>query len=263
MEWLKFLLRVASYALPAPYRRRWLEETLAVLYDVYGWRRWWYAVDTALKAPLLAREYQRASAVAPRRLTDLAGATLVATPCLIVGGIFFGGMVGLDLLRVHVIVLMLLAPLPAVAVRSFAIATRRGGGVRYAGAAALTVMVAVGPIGTFRAAVEEKGDWTVLGAALLGGWLVWVNAVIVRRRTGAADQAVLGVIAGAAITLLAAGSVVTDGMLWGFVIFGIVTTIPVLATWCVMAGLRLLFGRNDLMLGSDAGGADRGVEVGG
>ncbi len=56
MGWLKVLLRVASLALPASYRGRWLEETLAVLYDVHGWRRWRYAVDTALKAPLLARE---------------------------------------------------------------------------------------------------------------------------------------------------------------------------------------------------------------
>ncbi|GAA0913966.1 hypothetical protein [Virgisporangium aurantiacum] len=175
---------------------------------------------------------------------------------------YLGAMVGLDS-RVTLIVLMLLAPLPTVAVRSFLIATRRGGGVRYAGAAALTAMVAVGPIGTLRAAVEEKGDWTVLGAALLGGWLIWVNVAILRRRTGAADQAVLGVVAGGAIVLLAAAALVTEGMLWGFVIIGIMTTIPVLGMWCLMAGFRMLFGRPDLMLGSDAGGTDRGVEVGG
>lgn len=263
MEWLKLLLRVAGLALPAPYRRRWFEETLAVLYDVHGSRRWRYAVDTALKAPLLAREYQRAPLLPPRWLTAFAGATLVATPILVVGGVYFGGMVGLDLARVDVIMLMLLAPLPAVAVRSFLIATRRGGGVRYAGAAALTAVVAVGPIGTFRAAVEEKGDWTVLGAALLGGWLIWVNVAILRRRTGAADQAVLGVIAGVAIVLLAGAAAVTEGMLWGFVLFGILMTIPVLALWCLMAGLRMLVGRPDLIVDSDAGGTDRGVEVGG
>ncbi|GAA0913970.1 hypothetical protein [Virgisporangium aurantiacum] len=85
MEWLKLLLRVAGLALPAPYRQRWLEETLAVLHDVHGWRRWWYAVDTALKAPLLAREYQRGPLLPPRWLTAFAGAVLVATPCLTVG----------------------------------------------------------------------------------------------------------------------------------------------------------------------------------
>ena len=235
----------------------------AVLYDVHGWRRWRYAVDTALKAPLLAREYQRAPMLPPRWITAFAGATLVATPILVVGGVYFGGLVGANLVRTHVIVLMLLAPLPVVAVRSFLIATRRGGGVRYVGAAALTAMVVVGPIGTFRAALEEKGDWTVLGAAILGGWLIWVNIAILRRRTGAADQAVLGVIAGVAIALLAVAAVVTEGMLWGFVLFGIMATIPVLATWCVMAGLRMLVGRTDLVVGSDAGGTDRGVEVGG
>jgi hypothetical protein len=263
VNWLIFMLRVASLALPASYRRRWLEETSAVLYDVHGWRRWRYAVDTALKAPLLAREYRRGPLLPPRRLTAFAGAALVATPVLVVGSVYFGGMVGLELARVEVVLLMLLAPVPTVAVRSFHIATRRGGGVRYAGAAALTAAVVIGPIGTFNAALTQKGNWTVVGAAVLGAWLVWINVGILRRRTGAADQATLGVIAGGSILLLSATSLVTLGMLWGFAILGIAAAAATLGLWCVMAGLRMLVGRADLMLGSDPGGGDRGVEVGG
>jgi hypothetical protein len=224
---------------------------------VHGWRRWRYTVDTALKAPLLAREYQRAPLLPPRWLTGSAGAALVVTPFLVVGSVYLGAT------RVEVILLMLLAPVPTVAARSFLLATRRGGGVRFAGAAALTAAVVVGPIGTINAVFTDRGDWTAVGASLLGTWLVWVNVGILRRRAGAADQAVLGVTAGVSIALLSAVSLVTEGMMWGFVLFGIVATVPLLALWCLMAGARMLVGRTDLVVDSDAGRPDRGVEVGG
>jgi hypothetical protein len=262
MEWLKLLLRVAGLALPAPYRRRWLEETLAVLYDVHGWRRWRYAVDTALKAPLLAREYQRAPLLPPRWLTALAGAALVVAPVIAFCGLYFGDVAGVPPLAGAM--LMALGVLPTVAGRSFHLAARRGGGVRFIGAALLSSAVVLGPVVTVRAALVQRADVTVVGMSFLGAWLVWVNLAILRRRAGASDQAVLGVMSGVPLLVLPVVALFgLDGWKGMFVFFSMPLTLPMLGTWCLLAGFRMLAGRPDLMPASDAGGADRGVEIGG
>lgn len=247
MNWLILLLQVGSFALPRPYRARWLEEALAVLYEVHGWRRWWYGVDTALKAPLLAREYQRGPVLPPRWLTMFAGATLAVWPAFTLGVLILGQPD--DGRLVASILLLPLGLLPVVAGRSFHVAARRGGGaVRYAAAAVLTAAIMFGPFATIRAALAERGDVTVLGMTLLGGWLVWVNLTILRRRIGAADQATLGLISGVPIAVLPIAAVQGGSLASSLVFFGMGMTVPVLGTWCLLAGLRMLAGRPDLML---------------
>ncbi|MFF0373995.1 hypothetical protein [Actinoplanes missouriensis] len=96
MAVLRFLLAVAALTLPASRRARWREETLAVLAEVHGVRRWWFALDTAVKAPLLARQLRTPALPPGRWLSALTGVALLGASVLMVAAILLPSVIGED-----------------------------------------------------------------------------------------------------------------------------------------------------------------------
>lgn len=155
MRMLSILLKIASATLPREHRQRWREEALAVLLAVRGLRRWRYAFDTVLKAPLLTWQHRRAAHPDAPALwvAVLAGLGLLCVPVLALGSVTVGPFLGPD----GVVLVFLLSPvglLPTIAARSFRTAARGGGGLpRHTFAALVTLAAAAGPVAAGAAAV--------------------------------------------------------------------------------------------------------------
>jgi hypothetical protein len=267
MRTLSTLLRIASVALPREHRQRWREEALAVLLAVRGVRRWRYGLDTALKAPLLAWQHQRAShpdAPAPW-VAVLAGIGLLCVPVLAVGAVMAGSSLGPD----AVVLCVLLSPvglLPTIAVRSLRTVARAGAGPRrYAFATSVTLAAAAGPVVAGTAAVVTGSTFAALaGASTPGVWLACASVSALRRRTGPVNQALLGALVGTvlAVTPIAlqvgvqvgaqVGAQGSTSPNWvtvgGTLLLGMVL-LPTLLSWTVLAGLRTLVGRHDVIAG--------------
>lgn len=252
---LEILLRVASRALPAVHRARWQEEALAVLLETRGRRRWRYAWDTVVKAPVLAWHLRQADAgrSSPDWGAALAGAGLLAIPVLVLGALALPPLAGEDAAEF----LFLIAPaglLPLVALRSWRSALRRGGGLpRVAGAVVVTIFAGTGPVAAGALSVATGLSWLALPGSLVPGlWLAAVSGLALIRPVGPAALAVTGIVAGAAVTgvllglqLMILGVSHPVTLLLGMT--AMLTLIPSFTLWAAWSGARLLLGHTDLL----------------
>lgn len=242
MRLIALVLRIASLVLPSPYRVRWREEALAVLAEVHGWRRWRYALDTAVKVPLVARECRVDLAAPPRWQLDVAGFALLAAPALVFAGMMllrdeYGGTDRLAYL------LPAFGVVPAVAIRSAHLAAGTAG---YCRAVALTVLAVTAP--TAALFLDDFMLAYAVAMAVPNAWLVTVGLTALARRIGPADQATLGVITGLIYPFGLLGLLSSRLIIFGFFLLVILFNIGLVTIWSVLAGLRLVVGRPDLVL---------------
>jgi hypothetical protein len=259
MRMLSILLRIASATLPREHRQRWREEALAVLLAVSGLRRWRYAFDTVLKAPLLTWQHRRAAHPDAPALwvAVLAGLGLLCVPVLALGSVTVGPFLGPD----GVVLVFLLSPvglLPTIAARSFRTAARGGGGLpRHTFAALVTLAAAAGPVAAGAAAVVTGSPHAGLaGASAPGIWLAYASVSALRRRTVPGHQALLGTLAGTALIVvpiaLHVGAQGSTRLTWvtpGGMLLLAAVLLPTLLGWAVQEGLRTLVGRHDVIAG--------------
>ena len=254
MRVLQFVLTLAAFALPSARRARWREESLAVLAEVHGWRRWWFAADTVVKVPLLAVQL-RETVPAPRRwLSVLVGCALIGSSALAVASVTLASVIGEDFAEF----LFLLAPcglLGVVLVRSVRTARSFGGGpLPYLLALLITVFAGTGPVASGALSVATGvSAFALLGAALPGLWLILVNVSALRQGVSPPWLAVVGMVAGAALagTLFAvqlmshvpAAQPVASAMSGLF----LVHLVPTWALWSTWTGLRLIGARQRMV----------------
>jgi hypothetical protein len=272
---------MASIVLPRRHRARWREEASAVLMGVSGVRRWWYTVDTVLKVPILARQHRRgparqADSLPGRGVSAVVGAALLASALAVAADLFAlyllrePGPIGADVyfdvsdaLPVitmsdpfgHLLVMGGLFAL--VATRSFLSARRPGGGLQYAhsGALVITVFAGAGPVVAWLLSITFNLPVVALvGYVLPGVWLATVCVMALRRRTGPWPLAVVGTVAG----LTQIGSLGAPPLVQAM--FGhqplallvghgsLVGTALTYLIWSAWAGVRLLLGRQDLLM---------------
>lgn len=260
------LLAVASHVLPRRHRARWREEAAAVLVEVSGARRFRYTVDTVLKVPLLAWRHRRNEevvSVPARVMSAVVGAALLASAIVVVAPILSGM---LRLPRGALVLgvgdpigyLLLFGGLSAlVAARSFRSARRYGGGLRYAdsGAVLITVFVGIGPV--IASPLSTGLDLPVVALAghlLPGAWLATISALALRRRMGPWPLAFVGTVAGLALIGVLGVVPLTQpqgGQEQLELLVGrlsLLVAAPTYLVWSCWAGLRLLLGRQDLLL---------------
>jgi hypothetical protein len=255
---LRVLMRIASLTLPKAHRARWREEALAVLLDVHGARRRRYALDSIIKAPLLAAQLRRAAPLQPpaRWAAGVAGAALLSMPILIVGALALSPIIGEDAAEFF----FLIAPagmLPAVAIRSRRSAARGGGGwPEHVVALLVTLFAGTGPIaaGALSAATGTP-TIALVGSVLPGAWLIAVcGALLVRGRSPVA-LAVLGSVAGAALIGVLLGLQLSmlapslQPLTMLLSVLSLATLTPTYIAWSLWAGARLLRGRTELLAG--------------
>lgn len=200
MAVLRIVLAVAALTLPASRRDRWREETLAVLAEVQGVRRWWFALDTAVKAPMLARQLRVPVPPPGRWLSVLTGAALIGASVVMAVAVLFPSAIGEDAAEF----LFLCAPCGmagVVAARSVATARSYGGGpVPYLMAVVVTVFAGTGPIAAGAlSVVTGVAAIAMIGAVVPGVWLIGVSAAALVRRTSPAALAVSGALTGAGL----------------------------------------------------------------
>ena len=276
------VLRIASIVLPPRHRARWREEASAVLMEVSGVRRLWYALDTVLKVPILARHHRRGqpggqtNSRPSRAISAVVGVALLASALAVAGDLHalhllgepgpFGADVYYEMPHALPVItmsdplghLLVMGGLFAlVATRSFHSARRPGGGLQYAhsGAVLITIFAGVGPVVALPLSIALNLPVVALiGYVLPGVWLAAVCATALRRRTGPRPLAVLGTFAGlaqiGALVALPLAQVVAGhrppGLLVGHV--PLVAAALSYLIWSGWAGVRLLLGRQDLLL---------------
>lgn len=249
---VRSLLTIGSALLPAEGRARWREESLALLLEVHGARRWRYAADLLLKLPLLAWQLHRGSAGGwPSPAAVLAGAGLLFAPVLVTCAMVLPAALGED----NAEALLVLAPtaLGPYLVREAVRSARRP-----AGAAAYIVVGACGPVlglGVLAAGTAAPA-WLRPAATVVGYAAITAPAAFIaarswraaRRGDGPRVLHQLGVVAGGCFTVEIAG--LLAAMLGGgspapapiaallvLCLFAFVVTFVV---WCVWMGMRLL-----------------------
>jgi hypothetical protein len=144
-----------------------------------------------------------------------------------------------------------------VAARSFRFARRRGRGLQYAhsGAVLITVFAGTGPVVAWLLSIAFNLPVVALvGSVLPGVWLTVVCTMALRRRTGPWPLAVVGTIAGLALIGVLGSLPLREVMpghqplaqLVGHL--SLVVAAPTYLIWCGWAGVRLLLGRQDLLM---------------
>ncbi|MEH1130170.1 hypothetical protein [Micromonospora sp. CPCC 206061] len=215
---MRFLLEVGSWLLPRSRRARWREESLSLLLDVNGWRRWWYTVDLLVKVPMLAWHlHPRPAARWPSPAAVLAGMGLVLAAFAVPGAYVLSPFLG----EQNTEALLLLAPFGlAVAITRHAVRRAR----RPVLAVPVVVFGAFGPlvgVGILAAGAAAPG-WiqsatAIAGYAALAGPGVWLAANswrAIRHRQRQRPMHAFGLIAGSAFVLTIAG------LLWPVLIGG-------------------------------------------
>ncbi|GAB7036429.1 MULTISPECIES: hypothetical protein [Catenuloplanes] len=252
------MIRAGARLLPPGHRDRWREETLGLLADVRGARRWWYAADVLVKLPALRRSLSGR----PSLLPVLAGLAMLGTTALIVGTPALATVIGED----NAEALFLVAPLglaPAVAMRA---STAGGGRLRTGltvaacgfGAPIAAVLIALAsiagpPTGVAATPTGTAGPLTgalvaaaVLCATAPAGWLIATSVTDLRARRAPAALCAAGLLAGAALTLMlfCFGVSLTRGglpsSLQSLAILSVAVLLPAYLVWSVWTGLRLL-----------------------
>ncbi|WP_229071012.1 hypothetical protein [Actinoplanes sp. DH11] len=247
MRILRTLLAVAALTLPAAHRARWREEALAVLADVPGARRWWYALDTVLKVPLLAHQFRTPVAPPRRWLSALTGAALIGTSVLLVAAVLAPPLIGEGAAEF----LFLLAPcglLGVVAVRSFWTAKSYGGGLLpYLIAAFLTVFAGTGPVAAGALSVAtDTAAVAMIGAVIPGLWLILISGAALLRHTSPPALAVTGMLCGAGLLAALIGlQLVTHvpalrGPGSALTAMSVMLLVPAWPVWSLWTGVRLI-----------------------
>ncbi|GAB7051446.1 hypothetical protein [Catenuloplanes indicus] len=239
------LIRAGARLLPPAHRDRWREETLGLLHDVRGARRWWYAADVLIKLPALRRSLTgRPSRLAPA----LAGAAMLVTTALVAGAPLLATIIGEDSAEA----LFLLGPLgiaPAVALRA---AASGRGPLRTAltvtgcgfGAVLAGILVALAGAGGPLAGVLVVA--AVLCALGPAGWLIGTSVADLRAGRVPAGLSAAGLMAGGALTLMLIcfGVGLSRGGLppsmQSLAVLGIAVLVPSYLVWSVWTGVRLL-----------------------
>jgi hypothetical protein len=259
------VLGIASIVLPRRHRARWREEASAVLMGVSGVRRLWYTLDTLLKVPILARQHRRGQAdgLHGRGISAVVGAALLASASALLYPVLSGPrrvLPGGPVLAVWepLAYLLVMGGLVAlVATRSFRSARRRGAGLQYAdsGALLITVFAGTGPVVAWPISIAlNLPVVAVVGSVLPGVWLAVICAVALRRRTGPWPLAVVGTIAGLALMgvlgSLPLGQVMPGQQPLALVVGSLssAVAVPTYLIWSGWAGVRLLLGRQDLLM---------------
>ena len=250
---LTALLAVASLVLHPAHRARWREETAALLLEVQGARRWWFAFDTVLKAPALAWSHRVAEPLQPqpgRAVAALTGVGLIATSILAVVALGLAPVLGEPAAEF----LFLVSPgglLGFVAVHTLRRAMHRGGGIgRYTRAGLVSAFAGTGPIaaGALSVAVDVPMI-AVLGAVVPGGWLAAVSTTGLARRTWPRPLALLGLVAGVGLVGVLAGVQIVSHLpaarpaASSVTALSMVLLIPSYLAWSVWTGIRLVLGR--------------------
>ena len=254
MRFLRAVLALAAIMLPPAHRARWREESLAVLMAVRGIRRWRFAVDTVVKAPLLAGQLREPVPPPGRWLSALSGGVLIGTSLLAAGALTVPSAIGEDAAEF----LFLLAPcglLGVVAVHATWMARSYGGGLLpYVSAVTITVFAGTGPVAA--GALSVATGWAaiaILGAVLPGLWLLTVSAAALARRSCSPAQALSGIIAGTGLLGILLGlQLVTHvpsfrGPASTLTALSLVLFVPAWTIWSTWTGLRLIRARQRLV----------------
>jgi hypothetical protein len=250
MRMLRALLAVASALLPRAHRARWREESLAVLAGVHGARRWWFAIDTVVKVPLLSRQVRQPVPPPGRWPAALSGLGLLGASAAVV----IAALNPFSLSEDAAEFLFLLAPcamVGVVAVRSVHAARAHGGGpLAYLVAALVTAGAGTGPVAAGALSVAtDTAMVALIGAFLPGTWLLAVSGTALARRTSPPALAVLGALTGAGLLGVLLGlQLVTHvpaarGPASALTVVSVVLLIPAWTVWSVWTGCRLIRGR--------------------
>jgi hypothetical protein len=261
------VLGMASVVLPRGHRARWREEASAVLMDVSRGRRLWYTLDTIVKVPVLAREHRRGrpdNVTLPGRWASaavgaalLAGALALFLPMLTRVPFALPGAPVLAVWEPLAYLLVMGGLLALVATRSFRSARQHGGSLTYAdsGAVLLTAFVGTGPV--VAAPLSTALDLPVValvGNILPGAWLAAISALALRRHSGPWPLGALGTVAGLALIGVLATlpfRQMMPGQESAALLIGkwsSAVAVPAYLIWSVWAGVRLLRGRQDLLM---------------
>jgi hypothetical protein len=253
---LRAALRISSALLPRQHRERWREESLAVLLAVDGARRWRYALDTIIKAPVLAGQHRRTGPdTGPGAwVAAVAAAGLLSIPVLLLAGLVRTPWLGEDAGE-FLFLVAACGMLPTVAVHSWRSARRRGGGpVRYAVALLVTVFAGTGPIAAGALSVATGTPAVAfVGSLLPGAWLAVACGSALHDRRGPVALAVLGGIAGVALT-----GVLFGLQLWmhapgaagaAISLLGVLVLVPTYLAWSTWTAMRILLGERDVLGG--------------
>ncbi|MEU4419590.1 hypothetical protein AB0F81_03125 [Actinoplanes sp. NPDC024001] len=242
MRLLRGLLALAALILPPAHRPRWREEALALLAEVRGVRRWWFALDTVVKVPVLARQFREPVPPPGRWLSVLTGLGLLGAS----GAIALAVLAPAGLPEDAAEFLFLMAPcamVGVVAVRSFWTARSYGGGpLAYLIALLISVFAGTGPVAAGALSVATGFHAiAVAGAFLPGLWLITVSGAALLRRTSPPALALMGVLCG--IGLL--------GVLLGLQLWpasplnglSVILLVPAWTVWSVWTAARLIRAR--------------------
>lgn len=239
------LIRAGARLLPPGHRDRWREETLGLLADVHGARRWWYAADVLVKLPALRRSLTGRRSLRP----VLAGLAMLGSTALLAGAPALATVIGED----NAEALFLVAPLglaPAVAMRASA---APGGRLRTAltvtgcgfGAVIAAVLIGLASV-TGDPLAAALVTAAVLCALAPAGWLITTSVTDLRDRRTPAALSAAGLLAGGGLTLvlLCFGVSLSRGGLpssmQSLAVLGIAVLLPAYLVWSVWTGVRLL-----------------------
>jgi hypothetical protein len=246
---VRFLFAVGSWLLPAGRGARWREESLALLLDVRGWRRWRYAADLLIKVPVLAWQLHQPAARWPTPGAAVSGLGLFLAAFAMLGAFVFSWFLGERTAEA----LLLLAPLGMAGYITGRTAPRAR---RRATAGLVVVFAAFGPlvgVGILAAGPLAPG-WlrpavAVAGYAALSGpaaWLAVTSALAIRHRQRPLALHGFGLTAGGAFVLTIAGltwQIFSNGRpplpvlaTMAMALFAFLSAYPV---WAVWTALRL------------------------
>lgn len=248
---MRFLLAIGSGLLPAHHRARWREESLALLLDVQGRRRWWYTADILLKLPVLAWHSHRGpGAGRPPAGAVLAGVGLLLSALAVVGALALPTVLGEDAAEgLFVLAPFALAPfITREAIRSRCGPLATAGLIVFAAFGPLTALgvLAAGrlaPAG-LQPVVIIIGYCAIAGPA---GWLATTSWLALRRRERPVLMHVCGLVAGGAFgigivaliwQMLSQGS--PPVLVPALMMLSLLTFLATFPMWTVWAGIRLI-----------------------
>jgi hypothetical protein len=249
---VRFLFTVGSWLLPAGRRARWREESLALLLEVRGPRRWRYAADLLIKVPVLAWQLQLHQPAArwPTPGAALSGLSLLLAAFAMLGAFLFSSLLGEQTAEA----LLLLTPL---ALAGYI--TRHTVGRARCRATAVPVVVfgAFGPlvgVGILAAGPLAPG-WLQPAAAIAGyaalsgpaAWLTITSAQAIHHRQAPLALHGFGLVAGSAFALAIAWlpwQILSNGQpplpVLAAIVLALFAFLSAFPVWAIWTALRLI-----------------------
>jgi len=247
---VKFLFTVGSWLLPAGRRARWREESLALLLEVRGPRRWRYAADLLIKVPVLAWQLHQPATRWPTPGAALSGLSLLLAAFGIVSAYLFSSLLGEQTAEA----LLLLAPLALAGyiTRHTVVSARRR-----ATAVLVVVFGAFGPlvgVGILAAGPLAPG-WLQPAAATAGyaalsgpaAWLTITSAQAIHHRQAPLALHGFGLVAGSAFALAIAWlpwQILSNGQpplpVLAAIVLALFAFLSAFPVWAIWTALRLI-----------------------